>query len=41
MLIHTAEEKATSRKLVAVMMTQIITLKLKRDKGMSLPLFIL
>lgn len=40
MLIHTAEEKATSRKLVAVMMTQIITLKLKRDKGMTLSLFI-
>lgn len=41
MLIHTAEEKATSRKLVAVMMTQIITLKLKRDKVMTVSLFIL
>lgn len=30
MLIHTAEEKATSRKLVAVMTTQITTLMLEK-----------
>lgn len=40
MLIHTTEEKATSRKLAAVMTTQIITLMLKRDKGTTLSLFI-
>lgn len=31
MLIHTAEEKATTRKLAVVMATQIITLTLEKS----------